>query len=749
MDTLEEVQQQNMPLSAPQQQQQQPENTTTDPLLLSQPEDNNSTLVSLSSSSAASSSMLLSSESINETSQNHQAAKDTAADENATACVSTPSLSPPSASPEAPPAGSNDTTDLLKEAPSKEATAVGEQGVQSMDTDSQDIETTSASHSPQTAPVIPNNEGSKAQGASTVTAASPKEAPKNALSTPEGSQPMDTGTKEIEPTSAGPNDDDSKKQGVADHVKDPPASLDAEIVSHKAPHEAVARGTELGGSQPMNTDNDKIKPASSSQSTGTAPALPKANSEKQDANDIQTSDGLVPGGSKSSTTDTHAGEEEVMILSKKTRVPTLPPPPPSTADRNSGSGINNMSLQHPTGVASAAAAVTNAADVAAALLESASKFSPHPPSVGNNGSTVAAATKVAAAAPNLKPPPPASAPEVIDLLDDDEEEEQLQQQKPHGMDMEKNTGVLPDVHQNKRQKVANGAPVANGNLIQPGQSLGNAAAMNYKASTTSYGSPPRSAGTSTVVGSASPSLTNMYHMDKPQYITLPDGFIPTWEAFVPWTPKPAAAAPTAAYLNRPTTGIGNVAATAGTTTAVAPMMIPRRDQRRYFQLSLLNVNEFTITGLPISYDSPPTPVIGLRAPIRQISREHGKAVYDKDADPEIDPDTGVTTSAGGKWRIPLGAYQAFYAYLRSDKYTQVDGIPQHQLQIASLARERQAKGFPAVEALIKRGVPTRLAKALAPFQRGGVDFVLDKNGRALIADGTFACLFVTIFIVTV
>ena len=101
----------------------------------------------------------------------------------------------------------------------------------------------------------------------------------------------------------------------------------------------------------------------------------------------------------------------------------------------------------------------------------------------------------------------------------------------------------------------------------------------------------------------------------------------------------------------------------------------------------------------------------------------GKPVFERDKEGE-----------GGKWRIPLGAYQAFVSYLIGDPLTQVEGIPQHQLQIASLERARQEKGYPTPEEIIEMGVPDKLARALAPYQRGGVDFVREKQGRALIAD---------------
>jgi hypothetical protein len=189
-----------------------------------------------------------------------------------------------------------------------------------------------------------------------------------------------------------------------------------------------------------------------------------------------------------------------------------------------------------------------------------------------------------------------------------------------------------------------------------------------------------------------------FKYDEPQYIPLPDGFVPNWNELVPAKPKPV---PQQQYQHR-------------------------SNERKYFQLSLLNVNDFRITGLPISFDGPPTSISGMRVPIRQVSREHGKAVYERDKE-----------GGPGKWRIPLGAYQAFFAYLRSDPNCRVEGISSIQLKVASLERARQEKGYPSVEKLVEAGVPNGLAKTLAPFQRGGVDFVLEKKGRALIADGTY------------
>lgn len=175
----------------------------------------------------------------------------------------------------------------------------------------------------------------------------------------------------------------------------------------------------------------------------------------------------------------------------------------------------------------------------------------------------------------------------------------------------------------------------------------------------------------------------------PIYLDTVPGFVPCWEELMPAKPIP----------NAP-------------------------QKMRSFQLSLLNVSEFTITGLRVGdeYNGYMTSLAGLRSHIKYISKGHGNAYYERDEDGD------------GKWHIPLGAYQAFYGFLKSDRLCKVYGIPEEQLKIASLGKARLEKGYPSARKLMKLGVPTQLAKALAPFQRGGVDFVIEKQGRALIAD---------------
>lgn len=177
--------------------------------------------------------------------------------------------------------------------------------------------------------------------------------------------------------------------------------------------------------------------------------------------------------------------------------------------------------------------------------------------------------------------------------------------------------------------------------------------------------------------------------------------------------------------------------------------------KKMYQLSLLNVNEFTIEGTSPHWNRSvvPTSIQGLRQPIRQICRKHGvKAVYDTlksnvtlDGEDDITTTTLATTalysSNGdelvGKWRIPLSVYHELAGYLSTLEHTEIRRIPDNQLRIASLERARQEKGYPDADVLVQYGVPMGLAKALAPFQRGGVDFVRDRKGRAWIADGTF------------
>eukprot|EP00934_Nitzschia_sp_Nitz4_P008612 Nitzschia sp. Nitz4//scaffold41_size133979//42374//46364//NITZ4_003339-RA/size133979-snap-gene-0.118-mRNA-1//-1//CDS//3329551446//8602//frame0 len=173
----------------------------------------------------------------------------------------------------------------------------------------------------------------------------------------------------------------------------------------------------------------------------------------------------------------------------------------------------------------------------------------------------------------------------------------------------------------------------------------------------------------------------------PVFVDMPPGFVPTWE-----NPMPRQA-----------------------------IQRPARPKR--FELSLVNVKEFTITGLPVDWESEPSSLDGLRKVIKDLSRGHGNATFERDK-----------AGGQGRWHIPLGAYRSFFNYLISQPLVTVTGIPENQLKIASLGKAHLDKGYPTVSKIVSLGVPKGLAMALAPFQRGGVDFVVEKEGRALIAD---------------
>jgi hypothetical protein len=144
---------------------------------------------------------------------------------------------------------------------------------------------------------------------------------------------------------------------------------------------------------------------------------------------------------------------------------------------------------------------------------------------------------------------------------------------------------------------------------------------------------------------------------------------------------------------------------------------------KHYELSLLNVLEFTVSGVTSQFGYEPTSLSGLRVHIKSIARDHGKAVFERDAE------TGE-----GKWRIPLGAYRGLYSFLTAQPNTAVIGIDEIQLKIASLGKARLEKNYPSENKLVAWGVPENIANILAPFQRGGVEFVYEKGGRALIAD---------------
>ena len=103
-------------------------------------------------------------------------------------------------------------------------------------------------------------------------------------------------------------------------------------------------------------------------------------------------------------------------------------------------------------------------------------------------------------------------------------------------------------------------------------------------------------------------------------------------------------------------------------------------QRKHFELSLLNLSEFTITGLPVTFDGRPSSCLGFRKIVKQVSLGHGKPVFERD-NPKNKNVSSSASSAynseqysshgenqnpdGGKWRIPLVRYvrRTVYMYM--------------------------------------------------------------------------------------
>ena len=89
------------------------------------------------------------------------------------------------------------------------------------------------------------------------------------------------------------------------------------------------------------------------------------------------------------------------------------------------------------------------------------------------------------------------------------------------------------------------------------------------------------------IGPSNMMVTKPKKRHHPVYMKLPVDFVPTWENLVP----------------------------------DAPAVKPR--EYKSFELSLLTVSEFTITGLPVAADGPPTSTSGLRKIIKQLSKGYG------------------------------------------------------------------------------------------------------------------------------
>ena len=74
-------------------------------------------------------------------------------------------------------------------------------------------------------------------------------------------------------------------------------------------------------------------------------------------------------------------------------------------------------------------------------------------------------------------------------------------------------------------------------------------------------------------------------------------------------------------------------------------------------------------------------------------------------------------------------------YLTNDANNAMEAIPPEQLRAATLDIECMDKNtYATISELLSRHVLPIVASALAPYKRGGVEFILDKERRALFVD---------------
>ena len=198
------------------------------------------------------------------------------------------------------------------------------------------------------------------------------------------------------------------------------------------------------------------------------------------------------------------------------------------------------------------------------------------------------------------------------------------------------------------------------------------------------------------------------------------GHIPTWEFPIPWTGQ----------------------------ESQRQRYVPSTRKANAFKLSLLSCSDFTISPIqhPDDWNTPRGSLAGLRIHIKKAAKPHGGAKFERaDDDGDDNDDNGDSTEVvapvgpAGRWRIPLGAYEGLVSYLGTlrderGRPAYIEPIHQRNLQMATMGRELKNKAYPSAQVLIDEGVPAGLAKALAPYQRGGVDFALHQDGRVLIAD---------------
>jgi hypothetical protein len=78
-------------------------------------------------------------------------------------------------------------------------------------------------------------------------------------------------------------------------------------------------------------------------------------------------------------------------------------------------------------------------------------------------------------------------------------------------------------------------------------------------------------------------------------------------------------------------------------------------------------------------------------------------------------------------------------FLADPEHLIVDGIPEELLRATTVQNVDGGAGYPSVEHLVKNGISRHAVEKLTDYQRGGVDFVLSRNGRGICETTLFDC----------
>jgi hypothetical protein len=134
------------------------------------------------------------------------------------------------------------------------------------------------------------------------------------------------------------------------------------------------------------------------------------------------------------------------------------------------------------------------------------------------------------------------------------------------------------------------------------------------------------------------------------------------------------------------------------------------------KLRLLSVKEFTIE--PTEGDSDG------REKLKALTQNITK-IADFQGGGALEDECGYNIH----WRLPLACYQDIMTFLVDQEHLIVDGIPEEHLRATTVHNVDGGTGYPSVEQLIKHGISRQFVEKLTDYQRGGVDFVLSRNGR--------------------